>query len=51
MRGGDHYYPGVWLVGWNVTEERPHHRYFPANVLKLLTTPILPLGQMGSAAC
>ena len=46
MRGEDHSYPGVQLTAWNVTEDRLHHRYFPANFLKLVTTPILPAEQL-----
>ena len=42
MRGGDHSYPGVQLAAWNVTEDQLH----PANFLKLVTTPILPVGQL-----
>ena len=51
MRGGDHSYPGVQLAVWNVTENRLHCRYFPANFFKLVTTPILPVGQLWSADC
>ena len=50
MHGGVHYYPGVRFVVCDVVKERPHHRYFLVNVLKLLTPPILPLGQVWSAA-
>ena len=51
MRGGDHSYADVQLAAWNVTEERFHLKYFPANFLKSVTTPILPVGQLSSAAC
>ena len=30
MPGGKHYYPGVQLAVWNVTEDTFHHRYFSA---------------------
>ena len=46
MRGGDNSYLGLHLAAWNVTEDRLHRRYFPANFLKLVTTPILPVGQL-----
>ena len=46
MRGGDHSYQSVQLAAWNVTEDRLHHRYFPANVLKLAATRILLVGQL-----
>ena len=39
MRGADHSYSGVQLIAWKDIEGRLHHRYFPANFLKLLTTP------------
>ena len=51
MRGVNHSYPGVQLAAWNVTEDRLQHRYFPENFLKLVTTPILPVGQLRLAAC
>ena len=51
MRGGCHSYPGVQIAAWNVTEDRLYHRCFLANVLKLLTTPILPVGKLLSTAC
>ena len=50
MCGGDHSYPGVQLAAWNVTEEKLHQRYYSANYLQLLTTFILPVGQLRSAA-
>ena len=34
MLGGDHSYPGVQLVTWNVTEEKLHQIYSPATYLK-----------------
>ena len=46
MRDGHHFYPGVQLVASNVTEDRLHHRYAPANFLELVTTPILPFEQL-----
>ena len=46
MRGEDHFYPGVQLVTWNLTQEKLHRMYFPATYLKLLTTSILPVGQL-----
>ena len=49
MRVGDHSHPGVQLVPWNVTEEKLHQRYFLATYFKLLTTPILSVGQLRSA--
>ena len=42
MLGEDHFYPGVQLEAWNVTEDR----YFPGNFLELVTTKILPVGQL-----
>ena len=48
MHGGDHSYPGVLLAPWNVTKEKLHQIYFPATYLKLLTTSILPVGQLRS---
>ena len=50
MRGGDHSYPGVQLVTWSDTEENVHQIYFPATNLRLLTTSILPVGQLRLAA-
>ena len=50
MRSGDHSYPGVQLASWNVTEETLHQIYFPASYFKLLTTSILPVEQLRSAA-
>ena len=50
MRGGDHYYPGVQLSAWNTTKEKIHQGCFPMTYLKLLTTSILPVGQLRSAA-
>ena len=50
MCGGDHSYPGVQLAAWDVTEEKFHEGYFFATYLKLLTTSILPVGQLPSAA-
>ena len=49
MRGGEHSYPGVQLEAWDVTEKKLHQRYFLATYLKLLTTSILPVGQLRSA--
>ena len=46
MRGGDRSYPSVQLAAWNITEIRLDLRYFPVNFLKLVTTPILPVGQL-----
>ena len=46
MRGGDYSYPGVQLEAWNITEDRLHRRYFPANFFKLVTTPVLLVGQL-----
>ena len=37
MRGGGHYYPGVQVAAWNVTEDKLYHRFFSANFLKLIT--------------
>ena len=50
MCGGDHSYLGVQFAAWNVTKENIHQRYFPPTYLKLLTTSILPAGQLQSAA-
>ena len=50
MCGGDHSYPGVQLAAWDVTEEKLHQGYFLATYLKLLTTSILPVGKLRSAA-
>ena len=49
MRGGDHPYPGVQFTAWNVTKDKLHQIYFSATYLKLLTTSILPVGQLRSA--
>ena len=49
MHGGDHSYSGVQLAAWNVTKEKLHQIYFPTIYVKLLTTSILPVGQMRSA--
>ena len=46
MRGVDHFYPGVQFAAWSVTEDRLHQRYFPVNFLKLVATPILPVGEL-----
>ena len=46
MRGEDNSCPSVQHVALKVTEDRLYHRYFPANYLKLLTTPTLPIKQM-----
>ena len=46
MRGGDNHYPGVQLVSLKVTEDGLHHRYSPANCLKLPPTSTLPVEQM-----
>ena len=51
MRGGDHSYPVVQPTVWNVPNNSFYHRYFPANFLKLLIIPILPVGQLWSATC
>ena len=48
MHGGDHSYLGEQLAPWNVTKEKLHQIYFPATYLKLLTTSILPVGQLRS---
>ena len=50
MCGGDHSHPGVQLAAWNANREKLHPRYFLATYLKLLTTSILPLEQLQSAA-
>ena len=49
MHGGGHSYLGVQLAVWDVTKEWLHQTYFPATYLKLLTTSILPVGQVWSA--
>ena len=46
MRDEDHSYPGVQLAAWNVTEDQLHRNYFPENTLKLVTSPIVPVGQL-----
>ena len=46
MRDGNRSYPGVHLAVWNVTEDQLSHIYFPANFLKFVTTPILPVAQL-----
>ena len=46
MRVRDHSYPGVQLALSNVTEDRLYHRNFGASFLKLLTIPILTIGQL-----
>ena len=46
MRGRDNSYPGVQLAALKVAEDRFHHRLFPANCLKLIATPTLPVEQM-----
>ena len=46
MRGGNHSYLGVELATSNITEDRLPPRNFPANILKLVTTLILPFGQL-----
>ena len=51
MHSEDHYYQGVQLAAWNVTKEKLHQICFPATYLKLLTTFILPVGQLQSATC
>ena len=51
MHGGDYFYLGVQFAAWNFTGARLHHIHFPANFFKLLTTPILLVGQLQSAAC
>ena len=39
----------MWLLWvWNVTKEKFYQRYFTAICLKLLTTSILPVGQLRS---
>ena len=50
MRGRDHSYPGVQIGAWNVTEKKLHQRYIPVTYLKLLTTSVLPVGQLRPAA-
>ena len=50
MYGTDHSYPGVQLAAWNVTEEKLHQRYYSENYLQLLTTFVLPVGQLQTAA-
>ena len=42
MHGGDHFYPGVQFAAWIVTEDR----HFLEKFLKLVTTKILPVGQL-----
>ena len=37
------------LLAWNFAEDRLHHKYSPANFLRLVTTPMLPVGQLWSA--
>ena len=51
MRDGDYSNPDLQLATWNVTEDRLHFRYFPANFLKFLITTILIVVQLSSAAC
>ena len=51
MHRGGHSYPAVQLAVWKVTENRLHCRCFPAIFFKLVATPILPVGQLRSAAC
>ena len=46
MDGGDCSYPGVQLPAWKVPQERLHRIYFPANFLKLVTTPNLFVEQL-----
>ena len=46
MCGGNHSNAGVDLVAWNVTEEKLDQKYYPVTYLKLLTTSILPVGQL-----
>ena len=49
MRGGYHSCPDVRHAVWDVTKEKLDQRY-PSTSLKLLTTSILPLGQLRSGA-
>ena len=51
MHGVDHSYTSVQLATWNATKEKLHQIYFAVTYLKLLTTSILPMGQLSSAAC
>ena len=51
MHGGDDSYSAVQLAAWNVIKEKLHQIYFPATYMKLLTTSILPVGQLQSAVC
>ena len=51
MHGVDHSYTSVQLATWNVTKEKLHQIHFAVTYLKLLTTSILPKGQLSSAAC
>ena len=46
MRNVNHSYPGVQLAAWNVTEVKLDQRYFPVNFFKLVTSPILLVGQL-----
>ena len=50
MHGVDHSYTSVQLATWNATKEKLHQIYFAVTYLKLLTTSILPMGQLSSAA-
>ena len=49
MHGRDHSCQGAPLAAWNIIEEKLHQRYFPGTYLRLLTTSIQPVGQLGSA--
>ena len=51
MHGRGHSDPDLHLAAWNVTKEKLHQVYFLATYLKLLTTSILPMRQLQSAAC
>ena len=46
MRSGGHSDPRVQLAAWNVTEDILNHKYFPTDFFQLITTPILPVGQV-----
>ena len=50
MRSGGHPFPDVHLAAWNVTKEKLPQIYFPTTNLKLLTTSILPVGQLQSVS-
>ena len=48
MRGADHFYPGVQLAAWNVTEDVQLQIFSCEFLLAIL---ILPVGQLWSATC